>query len=60
MLEVIFRQPGTEVEIAGPKCARDLLQELGFNTGAVPMIRHGRFTRSDGLLREDDVTNCYH
>lgn len=53
-MRVLLRNPRREVEVAGPKRVRALLDELGINRESVLVIRGDTLVTGDALLAADD------
>jgi sulfur carrier protein len=54
-MRIILRNQGREVELAGRRRVRDLLQELGVVPETVLVIRGHELLTADEVVREDDV-----
>jgi sulfur carrier protein len=54
-MRVILRNQGREMEVAGRRRVRDLLQELGILPETVLVIRGRDLMTIDEVVREDDV-----
>jgi sulfur carrier protein len=54
-MKVVFRNQGREVELAGRRRVRELLQELGVLPETVLVIRGRELLTADEVVREEDV-----
>ena len=54
-MKIILRNQGREVELAGRRCVRELLVELGIVPETVLVIRGRELLTIDDVAREDDV-----
>ena len=52
---VHLRQPLKEIEVSGPKCVRDLLNELDLIPEAYLVIRNDDLVTDDEVLKDTDT-----
>ena len=53
-MKILLRNPTREMEIAGKRRVRDLLEELRINPETVLVIRQGALLTCDELLQDTD------
>lgn len=54
-MRVIIRRPHREVEMAGSRRVRDLLQELKINPETVLVVRGGDLLTPDEIIKDDET-----
>jgi sulfur carrier protein len=54
-MKVIIRRPRREVEMAGSRRVRDLLQELKINPESVLVVRGDELLTPDELVRDEEI-----